>query len=82
VCERSDPANAKFVLFLLIPLMASAHERVFAAAVKESQRPVISWLCARTAKERHVCSRSGAVSVYATQAQGTCSVTTCFMTIL
>jgi hypothetical protein len=54
VFERSDPANAKFVLFLLIPLMASAHERVFAAAVKQPLRPVISWLCKQTAKETHV----------------------------
>ena len=26
----------------------------FAAAVKQPQRPIISWLCARTAKETHV----------------------------
>ena len=63
----------------------SAHERFFAAAVKQPQRPIISWLCARTAKETHVlafCTRSGAVIVCATQALGICSVTTCFTTIL
>ena len=32
-------------------LRASAHERYFAAAVKQPRRPSISWLCARTAKE-------------------------------
>ena len=30
---------------------ASAHERFFAAAVKQPQRPSISWLCARKVKE-------------------------------
>ena len=30
------------------------HERFFAAAVKHPQRPIISWLCARTAKETRV----------------------------
>ena len=33
-------------------LRARAHERFFAAAVKQPQRPIVSWLCARTAKER------------------------------
>jgi len=33
-------------------LKASAHERFFAPAVKQLQRPIISWMCARTAKER------------------------------
>jgi len=35
-------------------LRASEHERFFAAAVKQPQRPIISWLCPRTAKETHV----------------------------
>ena len=30
---------------------ASAHERFFAAAVKQPQRPILSWLCSRTVKE-------------------------------
>jgi len=35
-------------------LRASAHERFFAPAVKQPQWPIISRLCARTAKETHV----------------------------
>jgi hypothetical protein len=33
-------------------LRPSVHGRCFAAAVKLSRRPIISWLCARMAKER------------------------------
>jgi hypothetical protein len=32
----------------------SAHEQFFATVVKQSQRPIISWLCAQTAKETHI----------------------------
>ena len=43
---------------------ASAHERFFAAAMKQPQRPSISWLFARTAKETlrpHISSLSVSV---------------------
>jgi len=62
-------------------LSASAHERFFAAAVKQPQRPIFLGCAHGRRKKRTFCSRSGAVSVYATQARGTCSVTTCFTTI-
>ena len=71
-----------FAATSLSHLRASAHERFFAAAVKQPQRPIISWLCARRRKKRTFCSRSGAVSVCATQARGICSVAACFTTIL
>ena len=64
---------------------ASALEQFCATAVKQLQRQIISWLCTRTGKETHFltfCSQSSAVSAYATQARGICSVTTCFMTIV
>ena len=35
----------------MYPFRPRAHERVFAAAVKQPQRPSISWLCSRTVKE-------------------------------
>ena len=38
----------------LIPLGLVRTSGFFAAAVKQPQRPIISWLCARTAKETHV----------------------------
>jgi len=74
--KRIDSAS------IILSVRASAHERFFffAAVVKQPQRPIISWLCARTAKETHVLLTVWR-SVYATQVRGTCSVT-CFTTIL